>query len=254
MKKIYKTIYSLLIIIGASPAFAQNDVPINHGYIDYEKKVNQYEILKVTMKNNATTQTDLENYEKNNPQFKTEDFRLYFNDGQSLYLPGNTPNSNNMISQVSSGNITYTDLQTRNYTGQKKIFTDVFLVKDTLRKIRWKITDETREIAGYMCRRANAIILDSVYVVAFYSIDIVPRGGPELFNGLPGMILGVSLPHEHVSWFAKTVSAQLNPPNQPAPPVKGKIVNSLQLKSIIADGIKSWGGATGNLILKNIMY
>jgi GLPGLI family protein len=48
-------------------------------------------------------------------------------------------------------------------------------------------------IAGFNCRRANAMIMDSIYVVAFYTDEILTTGGPESFSGLPGMILGVAL-------------------------------------------------------------
>jgi GLPGLI family protein len=47
--------------------------------------------------------------------------------------------------------------------------------------------------------------MDSIYVVAFYSDQIVVRGGPESFWGLPGMIMGVVLPHEYTTWYATKV-------------------------------------------------
>ncbi len=49
--------------------------------------------------------------------------------------------------------------------------------------------------------------MDSIYVVAFYTDEILTTGGPESFTGLPGMILGIAIPHEHVSWFATKVEA-----------------------------------------------
>ena len=88
---------------------------------------------------------------------------------------------------------------------QKTVFEQTFLVEDTLRRIKWKITDETRPIAGFNCRRANALIMDSICVVAFYTDEILTTGGPESFSGLPGMILGIALPHEHITWFATKV-------------------------------------------------
>jgi GLPGLI family protein len=42
--------------------------------------------------------------------------------------------------------------------------------------------------------------VDSVYIVAFYAEDIHVSSGPESFTGPPGMILKLSLPHEHVIW------------------------------------------------------
>jgi len=79
------------------------------------------------------------------------------------------------------------------------------LVQDSLLKVKWKITNEYRNIAGYDCRRANGIVLDSVYVVAFYT-DLIPTpAGPGTVHGLPGMILGLAVPGQHFNIYATKV-------------------------------------------------
>lgn len=50
--------------------------------------------------------------------------------------------------------------------------------------------------------------MDSIYIVAFYCPEIEVSGGPSIFNGWPGMILGLSVPEEHLHIFA--VDATLN--------------------------------------------
>src|SRR5690606_22920666 len=79
-----------------------------------------------------------------------------------------------------------------------------------LKKIRWSITDEYREIAGYNCRRANGITADSTYVIGFFANEIPIDGGPESINGLPGLILGLVVPSQHVSYFATKVEISNN--------------------------------------------
>ena len=44
-----------------------------------------------------------------------------------------------------------------------------------------------------------------MYIIAFYAENITVSGGPEQFNGLPGMILGVVIPRLHVSYYAQNV-------------------------------------------------
>lgn len=83
---------------------------------------------------------------------------------------------------------------------------DKLKISSPLQKVEWKYTDEIRNIAGYDCRRANAIIRDSIYVVAFYAEEIPVPTGPESFHGLPGMILGLAIPSEHITWFATKVT------------------------------------------------
>ena len=107
------------------------------------------------------------------------------------------------------------------------------MIKDSLQKISWKLTNEIRNIAGYTCWRANAIVMDSIYVVAFYAEEITCTSGPEGFTGLPGMILGVALPSQHISWFATKVT-----PNQQtlivlSPPNEGKLTSYQTFKNTI---------------------
>jgi GLPGLI family protein len=148
--------------------------------------------------------------------------------------------------------VIYADLDNEKGVSQKKVFEEVFLVQDSLRKIKWKITDETRTIAGFSCRRANALIMDSIYVVAFYTDEILTSGGPESFNGLPGMILEVALPHQHITWSATKVEAVNIPEVQVAPPVKGKKTSNPALLATIQQSLKNWG-KEGRTFMQAIM-
>lgn len=79
------------------------------------------------------------------------------------------------------------------------------MIKDSLPSVKWKITNEYRNIAGYDCRRANGLTQDSVYVVAFYTDQIPTPGGPNVIQGLPGMILGLVIPEQNVNIYASKV-------------------------------------------------
>ena len=149
-------------------------------------------------------------------------------------------------------NVIYADLDQQKSVSQKTVFEQVFLVADSARRIKWKMTDETRVIAGFNCRRANAMIMDSIYVVAFYTDEILTTGGPESFSGLPGMILGVALPHEHITWFATKVEATPVNEGQVAVPVKGKKVTNSGLMEAIQKSLKEWG-KQGRLYMQEVM-
>jgi GLPGLI family protein len=189
---------------------AQQRFPTS-GTITFEKSVNVYAIINAKVKqnqNNTFYKQYLESYKGATAQFKRLNANLVFSGDKTLFSPVPDDNASDMIMsmfQVVQPNIVYTDLGTGRYTCQKEVYGDKFLVSDSVRYIKWKITNETREIAGYQCRRANAVIMDSVYVVAFYTDQIHVSGGPESFTGLPGMILGVALPHDNVTWFATKV-------------------------------------------------
>lgn len=100
---------------------------------------------------------------------------------------------------------TLSNLSDRSYKRFNDIVGDKVIIQDTMKRITWRMTDEYREIAGYNCRRANGLTPDSIYVVAYYANELPVSGGPESISGLPGMILGLVVPSQHVSYFANKV-------------------------------------------------
>lgn len=105
---------------------------------------------------------------------------------------------------------TLSDLKTKDYKRYNDIIGQKIVIQDTVKTIDWKITDEYREIAGYNCRRANGVTPDSTYVIGYYSNELLTNGGPESVNGLPGLILGLVVPSQHVSYFATKVELMDN--------------------------------------------
>lgn len=242
------SIFLICFFILSNKLFAQHAHFTTSGTIDFERKTNMYAIIpKMFNKDNESWFTPLfEAYKKAQPQFKVAKSVLSFSNNKTLF----TPAEEELVSGAgyfanapfaTQNNTIYSDLDTKTGIFQKKVFDEFFLVKDSTRKINWKITDETREIAGYNCRRANAIMMDSIYVVAFYTTDIPVSGGPESFNGLPGMILGVALPHENIAWFATKVTDTTLPANAVAPPKKGKLMEAKAFQDKMKSTFKDWG-------------
>ncbi|HXH98946.1 MAG TPA: GLPGLI family protein [Sphingobacteriaceae bacterium] len=243
----FAIIFVFSIVFTANFVFAQYARFPVAGTVEYEKSINMFAVLKKrTEKDKGGFMTQLyESYKKTQPQFKKVKSTLSFTDNKTLYTPhkSNETNQGFFNDEPAAGqhNIIYTDLTALNSVTQKNVFEETFLVKDSTRKINWKITNETREIAGYSCRRANAIILDSIYVVAFYSDKIPVSGGPESFTGLPGMILGVALPHENITWFATKVTDTPVAATALIPPKKGKPTDVKGLVSTLQGALKKWG-------------
>ena len=220
----------------ARPAGAQNAIFLTHGKIEFERRINVFAQI-------GDDDQWSEFRKKLSNHFKTSYFELAFTRDKSLYKPGRESADREMFNFFPSpaqDHIVYCDLDKAKAISETNVFEERFLVQDSLRPIKWKITDETRNIAGFNCRRANAIIMDTIYVVAFYTDEILTTGGPESFSGLPGMILGVSLPHQHISWFATKVEAVPVDESQIYPPVKGKKVNNAGLLQAVKPALKDW--------------
>ena len=135
----------------------------------------------------------------------------------------------------------YTDYRTNNSVSQKPVFEETFLVTDSLQKIKWKITADTRNIAGFDCRKAVGIIDDSIAVFAFYTDEIMIPGGPESIHGLPGMILGVGVPRLHTTWFATKVEISNVNPSAILPEKKGKKVDRATMMKQLEKVLHEWG-------------
>lgn len=138
-------------------------------------------------------------------------------------------------------NLVYNDYTSGTTISRKPIFEETYLVQDSLLKIKWKLTSDTRIIAGFECRKAIGILYDTVAVFAFYTDEIIINGGPEGINGLPGMILGVGIPRLHTTWFASKVSA-LDVINVKAvsPATKGRKTDRLNMLTSLNKAMKEW--------------
>jgi GLPGLI family protein len=241
-----KTLLLLTCLLTGNLLFAQNVRFPTSGTIEFDKSVNIYALIKkqINKDNESYMQPALDAFKKDHPQFKILKSTLTFSGNKTLFKPAEDSESGGGFFDMpiaNQNNIVYNDLATNQSTIQKTVFEEVFLLKDTTRKINWKITDETRVIAGYPCRRANAIVMDSIYVVAFYTDKIHVSGGPETFTGLPGMILGVALPHENVSWFATKVNDIAIEDKALTPPKKGKPVTNQTFQTTLQPVMKNWG-------------
>jgi GLPGLI family protein len=246
MRTVKLTLLAILVACAGSLS-AQNAHFTNSGVIEFEKTVNMFALFKkdINKDNESYMKPAFEAYQKNQPQFKKLKSTLTFDGNTTLFAPIEDDGEERGFwgddAMVKQSNTTFSDLLAGTFISQKTVFEATFLVRDSLRRIHWKITDETREIAGFTCRRANALVLDSVYVVAFYTDKIPVSGGPESFTGLPGMILGVALPHENITWFATKVTENQVEPKALAPPKKGKPVNYKQLVETLHKAMGDWG-------------
>lgn len=211
------------------------------GKIEFEKKTNLYK--QIDMQEEDDTWRNM--IKKMVPQTKTSYFDLYFNDNKTIYLPGREVVELQKIPEWFEGpgnkNIIYTDIARQNVVSEKTVFDDVFNITDSTRKLQWKITPDTRTIASFECRKATTIIMDSVFVVAFYTDQIVAAGGPESFQGLPGMILGLAIPRLNTTWFATKLELTDVKESILIPPKKGKKTSMSDLKIKLNSVMKNWG-------------
>ncbi|MEO8763251.1 MAG: GLPGLI family protein [Ginsengibacter sp.] len=175
---------------------------INKATIEYEMKAN----IKKTMGNGMFDEMLKENL----PQFKTAYYTFTFAGNKSVYKFDHWdagPKMPEWLRKSDEENVWFFDHNTGKLDMQKNVWGSGFNVEDSIPALQWKlIPNENRVIAGFNCRKAVAKIFDSVYVFAFYTDEITITGGPCSINGLPGMIMGVTIPRLFTSWIATKVA------------------------------------------------
>jgi GLPGLI family protein len=137
-------------------------------------------------------------------------------------------------------NVWYYDFTSNTMSIQKQIIGENFIISDSITRIEWKITNENREIAGYNCRKAVGKIFEDVYVFAFYTDEIMISGGPCSINGLPGMILGVTIPRLYTSYIATKVNVTNTETKEIKAPTAKKTYSFKEIKSFLEEKTKDW--------------
>ena len=212
---------------------------ISSGHIEFEKRVNQFSFYD---KEDDESPWIIE-MKKVFPKMVNEIYYLDFNEHKSVYklAKENTDVKYMWGRKPSETDVTVKEIKNNQILLQRDIFEQTYLVKDSLQNYEWKISNETRLIAGFECRKAVTKICDSVYIVAFYTDEITVSSGPESFGGLPGMILGLAVPRLQITWFATKV--ELTEPTEAMlnPKQKGKTVTWQVYEKDLQKAMKDWG-------------
>ncbi|MEO9022032.1 MAG: GLPGLI family protein [Ginsengibacter sp.] len=237
MKRI---IYIAVCLLYVQASFSQTQF-ISSGKIEFERSTNAWAELRGTF---------ADQIKKTIPQYNLSYFNYEFDRNKSIYQPGRASDSKaaSFFASTATDNEIYSDYAEGTAVSKKNIFGKPFLIEDSLRNAKWKITNDFREIAGFNCRRATTIIMDSVFVVAFYTDEITIPGGPESFNGLPGMILGLVINRLHTSWYATKVEINSVNTKDITPPTKGEKTTNKKLMETLKKSLSDWGDyATRNI-------
>ena len=110
---------------------------------------------------------------------------------------------------------------------------------DTLHAPTWKILNQIKEVAGYICMKA--VTVDTVKnqtITAWFAQDIPVQAGPERFFGLPGLILELDVNDGDVTIIASKVEFKKLTNEFNLKKMKGKKISDAEYNKIIADFIK----------------
>lgn len=162
------------------------------------------------------------------PRTRTDKIEVLFANNQSIrrQLPAEETDEqafNNAVGEggrtvqfrmVAAGadDITFTDLANGIITESRELGTKKYIVGDSVRKLNWKITGETRTILGQTCQQATAQrigtrmqsnmvdgkikreeVADTANITAWFTLAVPVAAGPEVQGQLPGLILAMDI-------------------------------------------------------------
>ena len=195
-------------------------------------------------------------------------YNLSFNREESVYkeeeaLAPPQPTGMQVVVAIAGGSdILYKNTKDQRYTNQNDLFGKIFLIKDKLKPIEWKLESETKNIGEYTCFKATttrerekrtggisinkekdlnaenekAPEMETITITAWYTPQIPVSTGPGNYHGLPGLILEVNDGTETVV-CNKIV---LNPKDEIdiSEPKKGKEVSKAEFDEIMDKKMK----------------
>lgn len=91
------------------------------------------------------------------------------------------------------GGTTYKNLKEKISLKAVSNFNQDFLITDEIKNYDWKISKESKEILGYEVRKAEAIADSITTIIAWYAPKLTYKNGPDIYGGLPGLIMEMEI-------------------------------------------------------------
>jgi GLPGLI family protein len=233
--EIMKQFLSLLALVLALPLSAV----AQEGSVLYER----------TVKMEFELPPEMEHMRDQIPTENTTSMILYFNELESLMKTAPKEEKEQVVvSGGEGGRIfrmggpveeteTYQNYDDGTVSEKRDFMGRTFLIAGDQPTYAWKLTGELSEYLGYQVQKATAV-QDSTLIEAWFSPEIPVSAGPELFGGLPGMILVLSVNDGQTVFSAKEISLDPVEDGLIYAPKKGKKVSRAEFDFIVEEKMK----------------
>jgi GLPGLI family protein len=227
----------VLLMFGIQAAFAQ---VVKEGKVTYERKINMHKRMP----------PEAEQFKAMVPEFQISKMELMFNGTQSSFknLPdpedemptGTDAGGTRRMNFRFGGGVndeTFRDYDKEQIIESRELGPKTYIIEDTLRRLKWKLEEDTMTIGGYLCQKATTttamfgmggggmrfgmggqgggVSADSAArrmnipreqkVEAWFAPDIETSAGPDNYFGLPGLIMKVIVDEGTVALTALNV-------------------------------------------------
>ena len=254
MKKI-QLVFGLLIALTSISINAK--AQMKEGKISYERKINMHRNLPDPQMKSMV------------PEFRTDKFELIFNESVSLFRSVVDEEAPDPFANAGGGGgggmrfnfrmptaNTFTDIAKQMQYEERAFFEKEFLIVDSIKQYKWKLSEETKTIAKQLCKKATTMISapqmrmrisiggsanntdttantprapKETELVVWYAENIPVSFGPDSYNGLPGVIMEIDQDNGANVTTAVEVSTKY-PKKELVAPTKGEKMNRVQFQ------------------------
>ena len=176
------------------------------------------------------------------PRSRTDKFELSFANNQTLWKQmeqeeqdgdmayNNSAGGGMQIRMIGAGtdDVMYSNIEATRRVELRELGTKKYIVEDTIRRMNWKLSDETKTVMGHVCRKAMSQrigsrmmmnmdngkmerkeIADTSNIVAWFTTDIPVPAGPDFQGQLPGLILELNVANGQILYKAIEISPKV---------------------------------------------
>lgn len=170
------------------------------------------------------------------PQIRKDKFELTFGNNQSLWKAAEQDNDDNTSSGeggvhvqmivAGSNDVLHNNFETGKRTEKREFLDKTFIIDDSIKTLKWKMTGETKPILNHNCMKATTTrittqtrmtmdngkmerkeIQDTAVITAWFTTEIPVSAGPAEYQGqLPGLILEMDINNGRQAFTATSIS------------------------------------------------
>jgi GLPGLI family protein len=243
MKKIIILFGVLVSLTAAHIVFGQTE-----GAITYEVKVNVH----------RTIPKEREEMKGMMPEFMTHQDQLFFNANESLYLPVEEDQDDDIHNGGMHLRMRRPKVENYMHQGTMKrivlqeFMGKKFLIEDSIKMAPWKLGTETKTIKGYLCRQASLYNEERKQnIIAWYTDKLRPFLGPENMNTLPGAVLEIDINNGERVVSAKTIELRPLKKNELKVPSGGTKATESEFRKITNEHMERMRANGADVIIRN---
>ncbi len=226
---------------------------IRDGRVVYERKMNMHRHLEdESMKNMV-------------PEFNVSRAELLFSSDESLWRDireeedirdqAGEDHDRPVIRMRFGGgdDQSYKDYAAQKMIQQREMGPKKYIIEDSFPHQSWKLEPDTQRIRGFLCKKATTTAKAGGAVIAWYTENIQSPSGPEVYGGLPGLILQLNINDAEMVYMAVEVDTKGSDKGLVKAPTDGKKITRAAFQKMMEEqfGPAGKGGRPMIRIIRN---